>query len=529
MRLHLWRSGFFWGALAWLLATGSVLAQEGPRFEIRRFEVLGGGSLPTAKIDTALAPFTGQDRDFAAVKAAVAALQKLYVDNGLTAVEVTLPEQRVTEGVVSIWVRELGFGTLTVEGNRFYSEANVRRSLPALVGGRSPDVNAVARNLRAANENPSKQTTVVFRSGELEGSVDATARVSDQRPWRAALGLDTTGTPATGMLRSSVSLQHANVFDRDHVLSANYLTSPERAKDVSILGVGYRMPLYGRGDSAEFAYLYSDVDSGVVGSAAGNLAISGRGSFWLGRYNWYLPKRGSLDHRFVFGADWRVFQNSVRAAGSAGSLLPDITTHPVSVGYSARVRSAQQDLSGFLSVFANIPGGNDGTQAVFDATRAGAAANYRLMRAGFSWLRTLPREFQVRVSASGQWSDDKLIPGEQFGLGGMDSVRGFIEREIANDRGYRWGLEGYSPDLGAPLRLPLRAQALAFFDYGEARRNAPLPGEIVRETISSVGLGLRASYQSLLSVRLDYGYVLQPGGLQSRGDQRLQGVVSLFF
>ena len=529
MRWHPWRSGFVWGALVWQLAAAPVLAQSSPRFAIQRFEVSGASALPAAQVEAALAPFTGEARDFATVQSAVAALQKLYTDAGLTAVEVTLPEQRLRDGVVRIQVRELVFGNLGVEGNRFYSEANVRRSLPALVAGQTPDVNAVARNLRAANDNPSKQTTVVFRAGEAQGSVDATARVSDQRPLRAALGLDSTGTPATGMLRSSVSLQHANVFDRDHVLSANYLTSPERVKDVSILGLGYRMPLYGRGDSAEFAYLYSDVDSGVVGSAAGNLAISGRGSFWLGRYNWVLPKRGDLDHRFVFGADWRVFQNSVRTAGSPGSLLPDITTHPVSLGYSARVRSAQQDLSGFLTAFVNIPGGNDGGQAVFDATRAGAPANYRLLRAGASWVRSLPREFQLRVSASGQWSEDKLISGEQFGLGGMDSVRGFIEREIANDRGYRWGVEGYTPDLGAPLKLPLRAQALAFFDYGEARRIEPLPGEIARETISSVGLGLRASYQTQLSVRLDYGYVLQPGGLQSRGDQRLQGVVTLFF
>jgi len=206
--------------LAWLLAAGAVQAQSGPRFAIQRFEVSGASALPAAQVQAALAPFTGEARDFATVQSAVAALQKLYTDAGLTAVEVSLPEQRLKDAVVRIQVRELVFGSLGVEGNRFYSEANVRRSLPALVAGQSPDVNAVARNLRAANDNPSKQTTVVFRAGEAEGSVDATARVSDQRPLRAALGLDTNGTPATGMLRSSVSLQHANVFDRDHVLSA---------------------------------------------------------------------------------------------------------------------------------------------------------------------------------------------------------------------------------------------------------------------------------------------------------------------
>jgi hemolysin activation/secretion protein len=527
VRIDLPRAVVFACALALAISATGVFAQAGPRFEIRRFEVVGNTAVPAARIDAAVKPFLGPDRDFAAVQAALAALQKLYADAGLTTVEVALPEQRLKDGVVRIEVRELKFGKLEVEGNRYYSAGNVRRSLPALVPGQTPDVNAVARNLRAANENPSKQTKVFFRAGEAPGTVDAAARVSDQRPLRAALSVDSTGTPSTGILRAGVSVQHANLFDRDHVFSANYLTSPEQIKDVSILGLGYRMPIYSRADSAEFAYLYSDVDSGVVGGAAGNLAISGRGNFYLARYNWYLPRRGDLDHRFVFGADWRQFQNNVRFGGT--SIVPDITTHPVSAGYSARVRTAQQDLSGFLSAFRNIPGGNDGTQRTFDLTQAGAPADYTLWRGGFNWLRTLPREFQLRVSATGQWSGDKLIPGEQFGLGGMDSVRGFLEREIANDRGYRWGVEGYTPDLGTRMGLPVRTQALVFFDYGEVRRVDPLPSEIARETISSTGVGLRAYYQTYLSVRLDYGYVLQPGGLQSRGDQRLQGMVTLFF
>ena len=36
----------------------------------------------------------------------------------------------------------------------------------------------------------------------------------------------------------------------------------------------------------------------------------------------------------------------------------------------------------------------------------------------------------------GQWSDEPLIPGEQFGIGGARSVRGYEEREASGDSGF---------------------------------------------------------------------------------------------
>ncbi|MCE2897062.1 MAG: hypothetical protein ACK5YW_07100, partial [Betaproteobacteria bacterium] len=75
MRWHPWRSGFVWGALVWQLAAAPVLAQSSPRFAIQRFEVSGASALPAAQVEAALAPFTGEARDFATVQSAVAALQ----------------------------------------------------------------------------------------------------------------------------------------------------------------------------------------------------------------------------------------------------------------------------------------------------------------------------------------------------------------------------------------------------------------------------------------------------------------------
>ncbi|MEO8137879.1 MAG: ShlB/FhaC/HecB family hemolysin secretion/activation protein, partial [Betaproteobacteria bacterium] len=258
-------------------------------------------------------------------------------------------------------------------------------------------------------------------------------------------------------------------------------------------------------------------------------AISGSGNFYTFRYNLNLPRRLELDQRISFGFDWRDFRNDAQFVGASGSLIPDITLHPVSARYSARYSANNTDLSGFLSAFHNIPGSNDGGRDAFDATRPGASPTYTLYRYGATIAQALPRDFQLRLSANAQYTNERLVPGEQYGIGGLDSVRGFIEREIVNDRGSRVSLELYSPDFGGRIFGGASARMVVFADAGQVTRVAPLPGEQARESVSSAGLGLRANYKTIFSLRLDYGVVIQPGGLQGRGDQRLQGVAAAYF
>jgi hemolysin activation/secretion protein len=91
---------------------------------------------------------------------------------------------------------------------------------------------------------------------------------------------------------------------------------------------------------------------------------------------------------------------------------------------------------------------------------------------------------------------------------------------VANDRGHQGTLELYTPDFGAGLAASLSLRALAFYDFGRVSRVRPLPGELDVESVSSVGLGLRGGIGGGLSLRFDYGVVLQPGGSQNRGDGR---------
>ena len=112
----------------------------------------------------------------------------------------------------------------------------------------------------------------------------------------------------------------------------------------------------------------------------------------------------------------------------------------------------------------------------------------------------MPKRWLAIASVSGQYTDEPLISGEQFGVGGVNSVRGFEERAVSGDRGVRFSLEAWTPPLKYNIRL------LGFMDSGYMKKVDALPGEIAKDTLVSLGLGLRWRWDDKLSVNFDYGH-----------------------
>ena len=113
-------------------------------------------------------------------------------------------------------------------------------------------------------EHPIKKTTILLRTAEKLDTVDVNVKVDDERPWRVVTTLDNTGNSDTGYLRAGIGFQHTNLFNRDHTISMQYITSPSHPNKVSIYGLGYNAPVYSLNSSFDFFAGYSDVNSGVV-------------------------------------------------------------------------------------------------------------------------------------------------------------------------------------------------------------------------------------------------------------------------
>ena len=520
-----------------------------PRFDIERFTIRGATLLPAQGLQLILAPYIGKSKDFGDVQRALEALEKSYTSRGYSAVQVVLPEQQIDDGEVEFDIVEAKIGKVVVEGAKYFDEANIRASVPRVQEGQAPNIFHISDNLRIANENPAKQTTVLLRSGTEEGQVDAVVRVADERPNKISLTLDNTGTEQTGIFRLGMGYQHSNMWNRDHVLNAQYVTAPNDddrtnrlglypSKHVLIVGAQYRIPLYRQGDTLEITAGHSNVNSGVV---ANLFNISGSGSVFGVRYNQNLQRDGDLEHKLGYSLDWRGYHSEVKQIGVAGfGLVPDVTVHPFTLTYSGAYRKSESDSNFYVSLSQNLPGGNDAGTGAFhgDPTanparppaRDAARPNYLVARWGFNHNRALSNDWQFRWGMSGQVTRDMLISGEQFGIGGADSVRGFLEREIINDNGYRGTLELYGPDYGRIVPIAgSRLRFLSFYDWGGVRRLRPAPLEIHAQHISSLGVGMRFSIGTNFSFRLDAAAVTDSGGVQKLGDTRLHGSLAYIF
>lgn len=504
------------------------------KFALTGYKVLGNNLLDPQTIERATRPHTGPQSDFETIQRAVEALESAFAAAGFGAVKIEVPEQELESGIVTLQVIEGKLGRITVDANPHFDQDNILRSLPSLQVGSPVNTKSLDRNLQLANDGGTKFANVTFKRSANDRDMDANVKLVAEDPQRWLVLLDNTGSPSTGLYRLGVVYQHGNVFNRDHALSIQLMSSPGYWSQVGIVALGYRVPMYHWGGALDFSVSHSNVDSGQVVQAGGgpDLAISGSGTTMGVRYSHALESTPELSHKLSLGLENRAYDNSVKpttsaTATEAASLVPSLATRPLILGYSGSWRNAERDFFFNASWLHNLPGATNGSTADFNQPggRAGANAAFNTFKFGVQHTERFASLWSLRTALSGQFTGDQLISAEQFGAGGSDSVRGFTEREIAADTGFRAGLELWS----APFDISQwRLVPLAFLDAATVRRNNPAASETAEQSIASAGLGLRASFGRTLSLRLDWGHALRgvasSAGTQ-KGDQKMHASV----
>jgi hemolysin activation/secretion protein len=333
-------------------------------------------------------------------------------------------------------------------------------------------------------------------------------------------------------------VQHANLFNRDHVGTLNYVTSPGKENQVGIYSGSYRLPLYSMGDSMDFIAAYSDVSVGATQTVAGPLTFAGKGTVYGFRYNQLLVRRGEYSQRLVYGLDYRAYKNSCSLGGfgaaGCGPAAVDVTVRPVSLAYSGNWTAPGRISDFYVALSQNLPGATKGRESDFNAARpgsiggTGASSRYTILRFGASMVNAFENNWQVRAAFNAQYTPDSLVAGEQFGVAGAMAVRGFLEREVARDTGYFANLELYSPNLtGKLVSGNGNLRGLLFYDLAMAVNN-PLAGEVRQKaSIGSIGAGLRWNYERNFNMRFDLARVMDAGGSKKAGD--LRGHISVYF
>jgi hemolysin activation/secretion protein len=220
-----------------------LTAAPAPVFAIKGFKVTGDNPLGDGDTSRILAPYLRADASMDTLQKATSALEEALRNRGFGLHRVALPPQDVGD-TVTLDIVKFTISKLTIDGASSTDEGNIRRSVPELREGHTPNFKTMAMQTAIANENPNKQVQVGIKEAEEPDKIDATMTVKESRPWTFALGLSNGGSESSGRDRFTVSGGHTNLFNRDHQFNGAYTTSLERFSDVKQLGLSYRVPLY---------------------------------------------------------------------------------------------------------------------------------------------------------------------------------------------------------------------------------------------------------------------------------------------
>lgn len=504
---------------------GDVAAPAAATIDVQSFRVSGNTLLDPAVVDATLAAFKGL-RTIADLRLAAERLQRRYAQAGFGGVVAYLPPQAAEAGVVAITVVEGKVVSIDVRGADHFDAGDIRASVPELMIGVTPRVRRIDSQIEIANENPAKRVQVLLKPGPHAGEIAAELAVQDKPLQTTTFGIDDTGNSRTGHYRAGLTWQYANLSGRDDVLTAQYQTSPTQVSHVTVLSAAYRLPLP-RWLAVIDAYAaYSDVDAGTSATAAGNVNINGRGNLSGVRSTWYLPRVGEADQRLAFGIDRRAYINRCAVDGlpsaACGPAGADVTVTPLSIEYTVR-SDGPLAWSTNLGLLHNVPlGGGPSSDAAFAAQRPGAKPAYTTVRGAGSATITFAEAWQLRGRLGLQWSGDALVSGEQFGIGGVNSVRGYEEREQTGDRGLLASIELTGPEMLTRTRPS--SPSLRLFGFGDAGTVSNGLGTPCRETdlrctLASVGLGM-AFERDRLQARLAVAAALRDAAITRKGNAR---------
>jgi hemolysin activation/secretion protein len=495
-------------------------------FPIRGFQLEGENPIGEAAAQRVLAPFVRPDATLQSLQQATAALEAAFRAAGYGLHRVSLPPQEVGQ-TVKLAIVKFAVGKVEIEGRQIYDEQNIRRTLPELREGESPNFKRLAVQTAIANENPNKQVQVGLREADEPDKIDATITVREQRPWTLGLSASNAGSSSTGRDRVTLTAGHTNLFNRDHQFIGAYTTSLQRTSDVKQLGLAYKVPLYAAGSVIGASYTRSD----VVGNF-GAFTSTGAGHTLGLSYTLYLPPQGGRRSYVSLGLDDKVFDaakiNDIIAPGAL-----DRRSRPVSLGYTARTETDRAIWGYNAEIAANTgAGANNDLPSYQSEDPRIDTVHWKALRGGASYTAPFAQTWLWSVRSLFQYSPDVLISGEQFGLGGFGSVRGTaVERPISGDKGVSTTVEVTTPELLSGLRL------LGFVDAGYLWNNKP-DGltKPASDRLASVGVGLRYAIGSF-GASLDYGRIVQgsrvPLALNTnspqRGDDRFYVNVSYRF
>lgn len=473
---------------------------------VKRFEVVGSTVFSTAELAQVTAPFTNRPITFAELLQAQAEVTKYYTDRGYITSGAVIPPQTLEADVVRIQVVEGSLEAINVVGTRRLNPNYVRSRL-AIATQQPLNNRRLLEALQLLQLNPLIQTiSAELSAGTRPGSNLLDVKVAEADTFNLQVALNNGRSPAVGTFRRQLQVSEANLLGLGDSLSIGYANT----RGSNIGDISYVLPVNPRNGTVSFRF-----------SLGGSLIVEqpfDQIDFRANSRTFDLTYRQPLlqtpSQELALGATLSHQRSQTFILGVPLAVSPGANDQGQSRVSALRFfqewteRRAQ-------SVFAARSQFSVGLNALgATINESGPDSQFFSWRGQVQWARLLAADTLLLLRSDLQLADRPLLPLEQFGLGGQESIRGYRQDLLLTDNGLLATAELRLPILRVPKITGL-LQVAPFIELGKAW-NRDADSNPDPSTLASLGLGLVWQQGDRFSARLDWGIPLVPVASERR-------------
>jgi len=476
-------------------------------------------------------------------------VRNYYREKGLILTQVVIPVQTVENGVVDMELFVGKLGRVLTEGNDLYSAEVLEQAFGNLIGQpiHKGDIEAALLRL---TDYPGLTVFGVFQPGQLVGTADIVLKVQEENRFDVAMRVDNHGTRETGQNRFRTVIDWNNpTGGADRLtLTVQQTYSP---KNNVFKGVDYKRFLWDSSYTFNAFFNTNKFDVGgefkanQIHSETDNAGFFLEKSFIRSRINNFSVNAGFTKKKsttttaklpttedrlsvFNIGLDYDSVDtiNPFYAIG--------LTEEQTGGGINFASLDLYQGVNDFL--------GSMGSHADADARAFGfkpsrqggppdnqfAPGMFTKLFGTYTRLQTIKRGMSLLFRSELQWSDDVLVPLEQYSVGGPENVRAFPVAQTLWDRAFFYSFELLfnAPFIADQPAFENRTwgellQFSMFYDFAVGRLNEPLVSDVRGyENFRGAGLGLRFNLPGTIESRVFWAWEL--GGQDIGNDKKPQ-------
>lgn len=434
-----------------------------------------------------------------------------YRKQGRPVVTVVIPEQEISDGVIEVLVIEGKLGKIVCKGNRWFKNKLIESYLDIDPGDAITD-DTLLTDVTWMNKNPFRRTDILFTPGEEFGTTDIELVTKDRFPARFYAGGDNTGNDATGNERWFAGFNWGNAFFCDHQLNYQYTTSSD-FHDFQSHTINYNAPLPWRHILVLFGgYGSVHPDLSSKDTEFGDFRSHGHSTQASVRYQmpWGKLFRSTLKE-WVLGFDFKNTNNNLEFVndGAIPIITKTVNISQLVGGFNWGKQTGHHKFLFSSEIFWS-PGKMlpHQSNSDFENLRPGAKNRYVYGKATLGDVYHFPAKFAISTLLRGQIASQNLLPSEQYGLGGFNTVRGYNEREVNVDNAFIFNFELWSFPFHLFRKIQDELIILGFVDYAIGSDHKVPDGEKNTQFLLGAGPGLRYTINPYLSLRVDWGFKL---------------------